>query len=112
MLKLQSQLSVRVPPENLTVSNSPPSNSKADSVAFIAKEFNITEFHVDAIEILLRKAKGRQRRKRETYVLDILEQDAIYRVAQRNTDNSEVNNTWADCSCMNYITTLIFGRAS
>ena len=71
MLKLQSQLSEPVPPENLTVSNSTPSNSKADSVAFIAKEFNITEFHADTIEILLRKVKGRQRRKRETYVLDI-----------------------------------------
>ena len=96
MLQLQSELSEPVPPENLTVSNSTLSNSKADNVAFIAKEFNITEFHDDAIEILLRKAKGRQRRKRETYMLDILVQNAIYRVAQRNTDNSEVNNTWAD----------------
>ena len=96
MLQLQSQLSEPVPPENLTVSNSTPSNSKADSVAFIAKEFNITEFHADTIEILLRKVKARQRRKKETYVLDILDQNAIYRVAQRNTDYLEVNNTWAD----------------
>ena len=110
MLQLQSELSEPVPPENLTVSNSTPSNSKADNVAFIAKEFNITEFHDDAIEILLRKAKGRQRRKRETYMLDILVQNAIYRVAQRNTDNSEVKYHMGGqyCSYMNYITTFIF----
>ena len=108
MLQLQSELSEPVPPENLTVSNSTPSNSKADNVAFIAKEFNITEFHDDAMEILLRKAKGRQRRKRETYMLDILVQNAIYSVAQRNTDNSEVNKTWWKVLYMNYITTFIF----
>ena len=98
MLQLQSQLREPFPPEDLTVSNSTPSNSKADSVAFIAKEFNITEFYADTIEILLRKAKGRQRRKKETYMLDILVQNATYRVAQRNTDNSKVNKTWAESS--------------
>lgn len=94
MLQLQSESSVPFAPEILTVSNTTPSNNKANNVAFIAKEFGITDFKGDTIKILLRKPKIRQRRKRENNVVDTLAEYATYRVAQRNTDGSKVGKTW------------------
>ena len=93
MLQLQSKLSEPFSPENITVSNSTPSDSKENNVAFIAKEFNITEFQDDTIEIILRDTKSIQRRKRESNdnAVDILVQNTTYRVAQRNTDGSDVS---------------------
>ena len=93
MLQLQSESSVPFAPENLTVSNSTPSDSKANNVAFIAKEFDINDFQGDTIEIILLKPKVRQRRKRESNVVDTLAENATYRVAQRNTNTSKVRET-------------------
>ena len=94
VLQLQSKLSEPFSPENLTVLNSTPSDSKENNVAFIAKELNTTEFEGDTIEIILREAKSRKRRKRETNnAVDILVQNVTYRVAQRNTDGSKVSKT-------------------
>lgn len=95
MLQLQSESSVPFAPENLTVSNSTPSDNKANNIAFIAKEFNITDFQSDKMEIILRKPKVRQRRKRESNVVNTLAENATYRVAQRNTDGSKVSKTLA-----------------
>ena len=91
MLQLQSKSSKSFPPENLTILNYFPSQSKAINVAFIAIEFDITEFQDDKIEIILREEKRAYRRKRETNVVNILAQDMTFRVAQRNTDGSKVS---------------------
>ena len=91
MLQLQSKSSKSFAPENLTILNYFPSQSKAVNVAFIAKEFDITEFQDDKIKILLREEKRGYRRKRETNVVNILAQNMTFRVAQRNTDGSKVS---------------------
>ena len=91
MLQLQSKSSKSFPPENLTILNSFPSQSKAINVAFIAIEFDITEFKDDKIEIILREEKRGYWRKRETNVVNIFAQNMTFRVAQRNTDGSKVS---------------------
>lgn len=96
MLQLQSKSSVPFAPENLTVSNSTPQDSNENNVAFIAKEFDITDFQGDRMEIILRKPKVRQRRKRESNMVDTLAENATYRVAQKNTDCSKVFSNFAD----------------
>ena len=91
MLQLQSKSSKSFAPETLTILNNFPSESKAINVAFIAIEFDITEFQDDKIEIILREEKRAYRRKRETNVVNILTQNMTFRVAQRNTDGSKVS---------------------
>ena len=90
MLQLQSKSSKSFPSENLKILNYFSSQSKAINVAFIAIEFDITEFQDDKIEIILRAEKRGYRRKRETNVVNILAQNMTFRVAQRNTDGSKV----------------------
>ena len=91
ILQLQKKSSKSFAPENLAILNSFPSQSKAVNVAFIAIEFDITEFQDDKIEIILREEKRGYRRKRETNVVNILAQNMTFRVAQRNTDGSKVS---------------------
>lgn len=95
MLQLQSESSVLIAPENLTVSNSTPSDSESNNVVFILKEFDITEFQGDTMEILLLELKNRHRTTKKSNVIYILVENATYRVAQRNTDASRVSKTWA-----------------
>jgi myo-inositol-hexaphosphate 3-phosphohydrolase len=78
-------------PENLNVANSPPSDTKADNVAFIAKQFNITEFQNETVEIFLRESKGNRRRKRNAVDVYTLIPNTTYRIAQMNTDGFEVS---------------------
>ena len=91
MIQLQSKSSKYFALENLTILNYFPSKSKAINVAFIAIEFDITEFQDDKIEIILREEKRGYRRKREANVVNILAQNMTFRVAQRNTDGSKVS---------------------
>ena len=91
MLQLQSKSSKYFAPENLTILNYFPSQSKAINVAFIAIEFDISEFQHNKIEIILREEKRGYPRKRETNVVNILAQNMTFRVAQRNTDGSKVS---------------------
>ena len=91
ILQLQSTESNKPPaPENLTVENSPPSDTKADNVVFIAKQFDITEFQNETVEIFLRESKGNRRRKRNAVDVYTLIPDTTYRIAQMNTDGSGV----------------------
>ena len=91
MLQLQSKSSKSFAPENLTILNCFSSQSKSINVAYIAIEFDITEFLDDKIEILLREEKRGYWRKRENNVINILPQNMTLRVAQRNTDGSKVS---------------------
>jgi hypothetical protein len=86
ILQLQSETDKPPAPENLNVENSPPSDTKADNVVFIAKQFNITEFQNDTVEIFLRESKGNRRRKRDAVDVYTLIPDTTYRIAQMNTD--------------------------
>ena len=91
MLQLQSKSSKSFAPENLTILNCFSSQSKSINVAYIAIEFDITEFLDDKIEILLREEKRGYWRKRENNVINILAQNMTLRVAQRNTDGLKVS---------------------
>ncbi|CAB4001321.1 receptor-type tyrosine- phosphatase S-like isoform X11 [Paramuricea clavata] len=88
IFQLQSESSKPPAPENLNVENSPPSDTKANNVVFIAKQFDITEFQNDTVEIFLRESKGNRRRKREAVDVYILIPNTMYRIAQMNTDGA------------------------
>ena len=91
MLQLQSKSSKSFAPENLTILNYFSSENKAINVAFIAIEFDITDFQHHKIEIILLEEERGYRRKRETNVVNILAHNMTFRVAQRNTDGSKVS---------------------
>ncbi|XP_028402428.1 receptor-type tyrosine-protein phosphatase S-like [Dendronephthya gigantea] len=80
-------------PESIKIKSSIPSETKTGD-AFIAKQFNISDFKGDKIEILLRKFKENRRRKREAVQVDALKPDEKYRTTQMNTDESG-NRTWS-----------------
>ncbi|XP_028402587.1 phosphatidylinositol phosphatase PTPRQ-like [Dendronephthya gigantea] len=80
-------------PESIKIKSSIPSEMKTGD-AFIAKEFNISDFKGDEIDILLRKFKENRRRKREAVQVDALKPDKKYRTTQMNTDESG-NRTWS-----------------
>ena len=74
----------------MTLKKSLPSPAEED-VAFIAKEFDVTEFQGDSIAITLREQKKNRRRKRKVDVY-ALTPKATYRFAQLNTDELGVCN--------------------
>ena len=76
-------------PEVVQLKMSVPSKEE-DNVAFRVKEFNITEFKNDTIEISLRESKDNRRRKRAIEVY-ALASGTTYRTAQLNTDESGVS---------------------
>ncbi|XP_028402574.1 receptor-type tyrosine-protein phosphatase S-like isoform X6 [Dendronephthya gigantea] len=80
-------------PESIKIKSSIPSETKTGD-AFIAKQFNISDFKDDEIEILLRKFKENRRRKREAVQVEALKPDEKYRTTQMNTDESG-NRTWS-----------------
>jgi hypothetical protein len=86
ILQLQSETDKPPAPENLNVENSPPSDTKADNVVFIAKQFEITEFQNETVEIFLRESNGNRRRKIDAVDVYTLIPDTMYRIAQMNTD--------------------------
>jgi hypothetical protein len=89
---LQSKSNKLPAPENLEIENSPPSDTKADNVVFIAKQFNITEFQNETVEIFLRESKGNRRGKRDAVDVYTLIPNTMYRIAQMNTDGSGVGD--------------------
>ena len=93
---LKSKGSNPVAPEVMTLKKSLPSPAEED-VAFIAKEFHVTELQSDSIKITLREHKKNRRRKREVDVY-ALTPKATYRFAQLNTDELGVCNFF---SCQN-----------
>ena len=80
-------------PEELNVQKSPPADNKADNVAFIASQFNITEFQSDTVEISLRESRSSGRRKKRAVEVYTLAPNATYRTAQLDTDESGVGKT-------------------
>ena len=74
----------------MTLKKSLPPPAEED-VAFIAKEFDVTEFQGDSITITLREHEKNRRRKREVDVY-ALTPKATYRFAQLNTDEFGVCN--------------------
>ncbi|CAB4021699.1 receptor-type tyrosine- phosphatase S [Paramuricea clavata] len=81
-------------PEELNVQKSPPADDKTDNVAFIASEFNITEFQSDTVEISLRESRSSGRRKKRAVEVYTLAPNATYRTAQLDTDESG-NRIWS-----------------
>ena len=80
-------------PGELNVQKSPPADNKADNVAFIASQFNITEFQSDTVEISLRESRSSGRRKKRAVEVYTLAPNATYRTAQLDTDESGVSKT-------------------
>ncbi|XP_028402427.1 uncharacterized protein LOC114525363 [Dendronephthya gigantea] len=80
-------------PESIKIKGSIPLETKTGD-AFIAKEFNISDFKGDEIEILLRKFKENRRKKREAVQVDALKPKVKYRATQMNTDEFG-NRTWS-----------------
>ena len=86
---LKSKSSILPAPETVNLTKSIPS-ALEDDVAFIAKEFPVTEFQGDSIEVSLRTYKENRRRKREDVEVPVLIPGATYRVSQLNTNESGV----------------------
>ena len=89
LVLLKSTSSNPVAPESVKLMESIPSPEK-DNVAFIAKDFHVTEFQGDSIEVSLRVYKENERRKREAVEVPALTPGATYRFSQLNRDESKV----------------------
>ena len=95
LVLLKSKSSILPAPETVNLTKSIPS-SLEDGVAFIAKEFPVTEFQGDSIEVSLRVYKENRRRKREAVEVPVLILGATYSVSQLNTNESGVRKESKD----------------
>ncbi|XP_028402571.1 receptor-type tyrosine-protein phosphatase F-like isoform X3 [Dendronephthya gigantea] len=88
LVLLLSESSVPPAPGDIKIESSFPPKNRTD-VAFIAKEFNISDFQSDTIEISLQESRNNRRRKREAVkIKNALRPNETYRTAQMNTDES------------------------
>ena len=91
LVLLKSKSSNPISPEVVNLKSTIPSSAE-DDVAFIAKEFNVSELKGDSIEITLGEFKENRRRKRAAIEVPALTPGAKYRFAQLDTDGSGVGN--------------------
>ena len=64
-----------------------------ENVAFIVRQFDVSKFEGNSIEIELQEYKGNRRRKREAIEVAALTPKATYRSTQMNTDESGVSQS-------------------
>lgn len=94
MLHLQSESTKPIAPEYIELENQLRS-SPWKKGAFIAKEFNASEFqHVSTKNVTLRTFETSQRNRKQRDVPEIYElaPDVAYRCAQMSTDESNVSS--------------------
>ena len=77
--------------EDIKIENALPSEGMTN-VAFIAKEFNISEFQNDTKEITLQVSRNNRQKKREPVEIHTLRPSATYRTTQMNTDEFGVSS--------------------
>ena len=66
--------------------------------AFIVKEFDMTDFQENVIEISLRESNNNRRRRRNAIeAFALLKLNTTYRTAQVNRDSSEVGTPSLKC---------------
>ena len=87
LVLLKSQASNPVAPEELRELRMSPPSENEDNVAFVARNFSITEFQNDTIKIVLQKYNSRRKRDIE---IAALSPGGTYRAAQVNTDETGV----------------------